>query len=182
MERSHSTSSRQDNFPQVKEEPKASNPMSFSNILSSNTADPPEATPRVLPPTKHFKKTHSVPNGDAGPPSAIFRKSSYKAGLVKNESSDPPKPSKTDDHRSSPAKIPKSKSKAVSSMSDKENHKIAQELARIDAMEHSDVESSKWTVAKQDFIRSRNKRSLDTENTEESKRKVSNRHTVLMRL
>lgn len=173
VEHSHSVSSRHDSYPKVKEEPKASNPMSFSNILSSNTADAPDITPRGLPPTKQFRKTHSVPNGDVGPPSAIFRKSSHRASPVQYENSEPHKPSKSDEHRPYSAKNPKAKSKAITSMSDKENHRIEQELVRIDAMELSDIESPEWAIAKQDFARSRKKRLLDLEKAEDSKCKVS---------
>lgn len=60
-------------------------------------------------------------------------------------------------------------------MSDKENQRIEQELARIDAVEHSEVESTEWETAKQNFLRLRNKRLLDVDKMEESKRKASHR-------
>lgn len=177
MEHSHSSSSRQDSHTRVKEEPKASNPMSFSNILSSNTADlpPPTATTTKngLPPTKQFRKTHTVPKGDVAPPSTILRRSSHKTNHIKTEHSETPKPPKGDESRPHPVKNSKVKSKPVHSQSDKENQRIQQELARIDAMEHSEVESAEWKTTKQDFLRLRNKRLLDVDKAEESKRKAS---------
>ncbi|KAI4103086.1 MAG: hypothetical protein L6R37_004040 [Teloschistes peruensis] len=180
MEHSHSGSSRQDNHTRVKEEPKASNPMSFSNILSSNTADlpPPTTTTTTttkngLPPTKQFRKTHSVPKGEVAPPSTILRRSSHKAHNIKTEHSETPKPPKGDENRSHPVKNSKVKTKPVHSQSDKENQRIGQELARIDAIEHSEVESAEWETTKQDFLRLRNKRLLDVDKAEESQRKAS---------
>ncbi|KAL8667672.1 MAG: hypothetical protein Q9202_000527 [Teloschistes flavicans] len=170
MEHSHSSSSRHDSHTRVKEEPKASNPMSFSNILSCNTADPPTTTTTTkngLPPTKQFRKTHSVPKGDAAPPSTIHRRSSHKANHIKTEHSETPKPPKGDENRPHPVKTSKVKTKPVHSMSDKENQRIEQELARIDAVEHSEVESTEWETAKQNFLRLRNKRLLDMDKTEE---------------
>ncbi|KAL8705003.1 MAG: hypothetical protein Q9201_001848 [Fulgogasparrea decipioides] len=170
LEHTHSVGSRHEGHPRVKEEPKATNPMSFSNILSSNAADPPSTTAHGLPPAKQFR-TYAGPNGDVGPPAAIFRKSSHKSSPIRPESSEPLKPSKGDDHRSYPVKQTKAKPKAVASLSDKENHRVEQELARIDAMELSDIESAEWATAKQDFAGSRNKRLLEVDKVEDSKRK-----------
>ncbi|KAL8688729.1 MAG: hypothetical protein Q9218_005428 [Villophora microphyllina] len=163
MEHSQSSSSRHESHSRVKEEPKASNPMSFSNILSSNTADTPITIKNELPPTKHFRKTHSVPNGDIAPPSTTFRRSSHKASPMKIEHLEPHKHSKGDEVRPHQIKSAKIKTKPVHSMSDKENQRIEQEISRIDALEHSDLESADWEMAKQDFSRSRNKRLLDVD-------------------
>lgn len=58
-------------------------------------------------------------------------------------------------------------------MSDKENARVQKELARIDAMELSDIENPEWELAKQDFIRASKKRLLEVAQAEGNKRKVS---------
>ncbi|KAI4177743.1 MAG: hypothetical protein LQ343_000207 [Gyalolechia ehrenbergii] len=170
-EHPHSRTNRHESHPRPHEEPKASNPMSFSNILSSNAADPPTMTPRTLPPAKQFRKTASVPNGDLGPASGLFRRSSHKSTLAANESAEPRRSSKGDAHHSSSIKTTKAKVKSALSVSDKENDRIQKELARIDAMELSDVDSSEWTMAKQDFLMLNNKRLLTVDEAEANKRK-----------
>lgn len=57
--------------------------------------------------------------------------------------------------------------------SDKENERVKKELAKIDAMELSDLESPKWETKKHDYAQVSQKRHLDVEDAESSKRKVS---------
>ncbi|KAL8716039.1 MAG: hypothetical protein Q9225_006279 [Loekoesia sp. 1 TL-2023] len=171
LEHSHTNSSRRESLPRPQEEPQATNPMSFSTILSNNAADPPNTTPRGLPPIKQFRKIPSVPNGDVVPASGMFRRSSHKPNPATNESSEPRRPSKGEVYHLSSIKTNKPKAKSAVSMSDKENDRVQKELARIDAMELSDIDSSEWAVVKQDFLRSNNKRLIEIENAEASKRK-----------
>ncbi|KAL8942084.1 MAG: hypothetical protein Q9216_001850 [Gyalolechia sp. 2 TL-2023] len=170
-EHPHSGNSQRESHPRPQEEPKASNPMSFSNILSSNSADPPATTPRTLPPTKQFRKTPSIPNGTLGPASGMFRRSSHKNTPATNESVEPQRPSKGDVHQSSSIKTAKAKAKSALLVSDREHDRIQKELAKIDAMELSDVESSEWTIAKQDFLILNNKRLMMVDEAEANKRK-----------
>lgn len=172
-EHSYSVGSRHENNPRTQEDHKASNPMSFSNILSSNAPDVPSSTPAGLPPVKQFRKAPSTPNGDAGPPSTAFRRSSYKSAPATNEHREPSKPSKAEISHPTPVKAHKSKAKAVPSVSDKENERIEKEIARIDAMELSDIDSPDWATAKQDFVRQCNKRLIGLQQAEDNKRKVS---------
>lgn len=161
----------------VMEEPKAtrtSDPMSFSSILSSNAADPPKSTPRALPASKQFRRTSYTPNRDSAPVSSTSRKASQKSapltsdypGLVK-------RPVKAEPHSPAPAKNLNNNHKAGVLLSDKENEKVKKEMAKIDAMELSDIESPKWATKKQDYAQLSQKRFLDIEGAENIKRKVS---------
>ncbi|KAL9601715.1 MAG: hypothetical protein Q9219_002326 [cf. Caloplaca sp. 3 TL-2023] len=171
LEHSHSSSSRRESLPRPPEEHKVTNPMSFSNILSSNAVDPPHPTPHALPPTKQFRKTPSIPNGEPGPASGTFRRASHKSIPAINESSEPRRPSKSDAGHPNLAKTSKAKARSAPSMSDKENDRIQRELARIDAMDLSDIDSHEWITVKQDFLRLSQKRLLAAEEMEVNRRK-----------
>ncbi|KAL8926749.1 MAG: hypothetical protein Q9208_002823 [Pyrenodesmia sp. 3 TL-2023] len=173
LEHSYSGGSRRESHPRPVEDTKASNPMSFSNILSSNAVDPPVATPRELPPTKQFKKAAPISNGELGPASAMFRRSSHKPTPTTTTHEQPQsrKISKIDIPHSTPTKTPKTKARSTVSISDKENERIRKELAKIDAMELSEIDSHEWDATKQDFIRASKKRLLDIGNEEDIKRK-----------
>ncbi|KAL8855170.1 MAG: hypothetical protein Q9221_000076 [Calogaya cf. arnoldii] len=170
-EHSYSFGSRHENQTRTQEDHKASNPMSFSNILSSNAPEVISSTPAALPPLKQFRKAPSTPNGDTGPPSAAFRRSSHKSVPAINEHREPPKPLKADLSHPPAVKTPKSKAKVGPSVSDKENKRIDKEIARINAMELSDIESLDWAPAKQDFVRQSNKRLMGVQQAEDNKRK-----------
>ena len=172
LEHSHSGSSRRESHPRPQEESKASNPMSFSNILSSNAADPPNRPPRGLPPSRQFRKTPSITNGDLGPASGMFRRSSHKSNPLANESSEPRRASKGDVYHPSSVKTAKVKAKPAISISDKENDRVQKEVARIDTLDLSDIDSPEWANVKQDFLTSNNKRLAEVDNAEASKRKV----------
>lgn len=172
-EHSYSVGSRHENSNRTQEDHKASNPMSFSNILSSNAPDVPSSTPAGLPPVKQFRRAPSTPNGDAGPPSTAFRRSSHKSALAIDGHRELPKPSKAEISHPIPVKAHRPKARVVPSASDKENERIEKEIARIDAMELSDIDSPDWTPAKQDFVRQSNKRLIEVQQTEDNKRKVS---------
>ena len=60
-----------------------------------------------------------------------------------------------------------------STMSDKENEKVKKAIADIDAAQHSDLESPGWTTAKGNYTQLGQKRQLDIEDAESSKRKAS---------
>ena len=74
---------------------------------------------------------------------------------------------------SAPAKIQNPlKVKPSSMTSDKENEKVRKEMAKIDAMDLSDIESPEWELAKQKHVQASLKRQRDVENAENDKRKV----------
>ena len=60
-------------------------------------------------------------------------------------------------------------------LSEKENEQVKAEMAKIDAMDLSDLESPEYEAAKYIFVQSRTKRQLDVEAAEVPKRKVSSR-------
>ena len=179
---SNGTDTQQRNTSNAMEEPKTtrtSDPMAFSSILSSNAADPPKSTPRTLPASKQFRKNSYTPNRDSVPAASASRKASQKPvpsasdypGLVK-------RPVKAEPHSPAPAKNLNNNHKAGVPLSDKENEKVKKELAKINAMELSDIESPKWATKKQDYAQLSQKRYLDIEGVENVKRKVS---TLLIR-
>lgn len=113
-------------------------------------------------------------NGDTPSTSVTTRKAHQKPTA---SSSDYPgltrRPVKVEADPTASVKVTSSKSKANTMTSDKENEKVRKELAKIDAMELSDIESPKWMVAKENHARSSQKRYLDVENAENGRRKVS---------
>ena len=66
-----------------------------------------------------------------------------------------------------------SRPKPSSVTSDKENEKVKKEMARIDAMDLSDIESPEWESDKQRYLESSQKRQRDVEAAEDIKRKVA---------
>ncbi|KAI4192087.1 MAG: hypothetical protein LQ346_004496 [Caloplaca aetnensis] len=169
LEHSQSGGSRRESHPRPLEDAKASNPMSFSNILSDSAGDPPMATPRELPPTKQFKKPSSTSNGDIGPASAMFRRASHKSTPTTSTQEQPQyrKPSKNHVHYPAPLKTSKPKARSTVSMSDKENERIRKELAKIDTTELSDIDTPEWEITKQDFIRAKTGRQRFREKNKE---------------
>ncbi|KAL8781032.1 MAG: hypothetical protein Q9213_006177 [Squamulea squamosa] len=170
-ENSYSVGSYHESKSRPQEDHKASNPMSFSNILSSNAPDVPTHTPAGLPPVKQFRKASSTPNGDAGPPSTAFRRSSHKSTPTRAEHQEPSRLFKADVAHPPSTRASKPKAKAGTLISNKENEQIDKEFAKIDAMELSDVESPDWATAKQEFAQQSNKRLMEVEQAEIVKRK-----------
>lgn len=85
------------------------------------------------------------------------------------------RPAKAEVETAAPMKVFNHKSKASAVASDKENEKVRKEMAKIDAMELSDIESPKWATAKNDHVLSTQKRYLEVEEAENGRRKVSDR-------
>ena len=163
----------------VKEEStpaKRSDPMSFSNILSDNAPEPPKSTPRALPASRVFKNSSSAPNGDGKSASAAPRKMSKAASSKaspapsKNAAKVGPDPRGGATFTSKAAGALKRKPPVIS---EKDNEQVKAEMAKIDAMELSDIESPEYDAAKYIFAQSRPKRQLDVEAAEMPKRKVS---------
>ena len=111
----------------------------------------------------------------ATPPNTSVRKAPPKSFPIKDEllaeaSKDMPTPKETPTPRSKPTKAQLAKKAA--SLVDKENEKVLQAMADIDAMEHSDVESPGWADAKEKHLQMSRKRLLAVEGLEQDKRKV----------
>lgn len=164
------THSRANNEPR---NTRTSDPMAFSSILTALPADPPKPPSRAAPSSKQFRRTSAL-NGDTPSNSVTTRKSHQKPAP---SSSDYPgltrRPVKVEADPAAPVKATSSKSKAITMASDKENEKVRKEMAKIDAMELSEIETPKWTPAKVNHARSSQKRYLDVEDAESGRRKVS---------
>ncbi len=146
-------------------------PMAFANILSSNDPDPPKSTPRSTPASKQLKSASYTPNGDAKSSTATSRAAATK---VTSSPKDPGKRSIRAEYE------PNARVKGVGTSkpkpggtSDKENEKVKKEMARIDAMEKSDLESPDFEDDKQKHAQASQKRQRDVEAIEDIKRKVS---------
>ena len=152
---------------------RTSDPMAFSSILTALPADTPKPLSRPAPSSKQFRRTSTV-NGDTPSTSVATRKAHQKPHP---SSSDYPgltrRPVKVEADPAAPVKVTSSKSKASTMTSDNENEKVRKEMAKIDAMEMSDIESPKWAKAKENHVRSSQKRYLEVENAENGRRKVS---------
>lgn len=151
--------------------------MAFSSILSNNVADPPTPVSRPAPPPKQTRKSAQTANGDTSSRSPAPRKSHQKPPP---SSSDYPgllrRPIKAEPDSVAPAKASSSRSKASTISAEKaerECEKVRKEMARIEAMDLSDIESPKWAVEKEKHERASHKRYLDVEESESTRRKVS---------
>ena len=156
--------------------------MAFSSILTAPPADPPKPLPRPTPSTKQFRRTSTV-NGDTPSSSVTTRKAHQKPTP---SSSDYPgltrRAVKVEADSGAPVKAIGSKSKASTVTSNKENEKVRKEMAKIDAMELSDIESPKWASAKESHARSSQKRYREVEDAENDRRKVSEPNRVDLEL
>lgn len=151
--------------------------MAFSSILSNNVTDPPIPVSRPAPPPKQTRKSVQAANGDTSSNSPAPRKSHQKSAP---SASDYPgllrRPIKTEPDSVAPGKASSSRSKASTISAEKaerESEKVRKELARIEAMDLSDIESPRWAVEKEKYARASNKRYLDVEESENTRRKVS---------
>jgi len=149
-------------------------PMAFSNILSSNDPDPLKPIPQSTPASKQLKSSSYAPNGDAKPSTAISRKAATKATSSPKDHAAPVKRSVKAEYE--PATLSKGLGNSRPKPgvpSDKENEKVKKEMARIDLMETSDLESPDFEDAKQKHVQVSQKRQRDVEAAEDIKRKVS---------
>lgn len=163
---------------EVREEPESkpvrtSDPMSFSSILSSNPADPPKAFTQKLPAVKQFpRKAHPL-NGDTLHIDAEHPIHNALS-LPIDDTVSLRKSAKSKTHPHTVAKIVPSGPKSTSyTLSDKQNEKVKTEMGRIDTIRLSDIEGLAWAVKKEEYALLNQKRQLDVDSVEESKRKVS---------
>ena len=164
---------------------KRSDPMSFSNILSSGPPDPPKPVVRATPASRVFKNSSSVPDGETKARPAP-RKSQSKNSSSKAASSSAKTLHKGEAEMAGlvTGSLTNGKSngnakRKSSILLQKENELVKMELAKIDAMELSDLDSPEFVAAKESYIQSSKKRQLDVENAELPKRKVSLRPTTI---
>lgn len=160
-----------------REEPKPTrkaDPMSFSNILSNDAPEPPKSTPRSMPALKVFKSSSHSANGDGKTASAAPRKSLSKAAMSPKDFPGLPKSSvKADpDVVAAPTKATVNGKRKSTVLSDQENAKVEKEMAKIDAMELSDLDSPIYDAAKREYVQSSQKRQRAVEAAEDVKRKV----------
>lgn len=120
-------------------------------------------------------------NGDAPSNTTSARKTHQKTTPSSN---DYPgltrRPVKVEAEAAAPVKA-SSKSKASLIAAEKENEKVRKEMAKIDAMALSDIESPKWASAKEKHVLSSQKRYLDIEEEETGRRKVSKSGSAVSR-
>ena len=149
---------------------KKPDPMSFSNILSSDTAETPRPTTRGNSAVKATKVLSPKVNGDNVKASPLpTRKASNKANSSTKPSIDAGK-NKSDFVTPAPPKTAAStKRKQVAAA--KDNEKVLKEMAKIDALELSDIENSEFDSARQEYLQTLKNRQLAVEALENGKRK-----------
>ena len=151
---------------------RAADPMSFSNILTSNNNEPPKTVSKVMPAVKQFHRKSHTPNGDTGSV-LISKKTPSKRGPSPNENlGSTRKLGKAKIQSPAAPKLAVNSNKIVTVMSDKENEKVKKEMERIDAMEMSEAESPAWAAERDAYVEISRKRQLDVDAVEDRKRKV----------
>ena len=141
---------------------RTADPMSFSSILSSNTVDPPKSAAKKVPPVKRFQRPSKTTNGDT-PSSELTLPKARREATSSPKVDLGPKPAEV---KHTPVH------KKAIKPSQRDNEKIQQALADINAMVLSDVESPGWTEAKEKHGGQARKRLLAVEDGEGGKRKV----------
>ena len=170
--------------PKVKREEQPStrraDPMSFSNILSGEAPEPPpKPSPRAMPSSKAFKNSASVTNGDAKAASASSRKPVTKTATPKASPAVGRGSTKNEADGPAHAKSSSISKRKVLAQSDKENSKVKAEMAKIDALDLSDIDSPIYEDAKENFLQFSRKRQTAIEASENVKRKVKSLHLDL---
>ena len=148
-----------------------SDPMSFSNILSGDVLQTPKPALRQASPAKHSKNASNTVNGDTISTPAPPRKSLSRATTSSNHASAPSQESQklavdTSTLLKGPGGI---KRKVVNSA--KDSDRVEKEMAKIDSMGLSDIDSSAFEGARQMHIQLSKKRQHDVEAAETIKRK-----------
>ena len=169
--------------PQVKREDapaaRRADPMSFSNILSGDTPEPPKPAPRPVSTSKSSKSNTDIVNGETKITSAPSRKSAGKNSTPKTASAHQKSLSKVASDPPSRVKHTSSQRRKAAVNIERDNEKIKAEMAKIEAMEMSDIESPAYDEAKENFTHLKRKREAEVEKTEIAKRKVKTHRTCL---
>ncbi|KAI9700358.1 MAG: putative DNA helicase ino80 [Candelina mexicana] len=152
---------------------RSSDPMAFSSILSNSNSEPLASPPFSRPSPKESRQ--SVRTSAKQPASLVeeqlVRASSRRASdNTLTPTSDRPVKSKVNGNTEKDRTRSTGSSKSRPTTSDKENDTQAA-LAKIDAMDVSDVEIPVFEAEKARFNRRSNKRTLEIENLESGKRK-----------
>ena len=148
--------------------PKKPDPMSFSNILSSDTTEPPRPATRGNSMMKSAKVASPTINGDSKAPTSS-RKVSTKANSSPRPLSDASK-NKPEFVTPAPPRLPSAAKRKQASIA-KDNERVMKEMARIESLELSDIETSEFEDARQQYLRMLKKRQLAIEALEQGKRK-----------
>lgn len=145
--------------------------MSFSNILSNNTAEttPAATLPRSMPVSKVFKNSAVVTNGDSKPLLGATRKTSTKSS-TKGSPVIGKSPVRADLDILVPPKTTSHKRKAHV-LSEKENERVEREMTRIETTELSDLDVPAYESAKRKYDQSRQLHLQGQEDDEKFKRK-----------
>ena len=160
----------------IQEEPKApsvrkSDPMSFSNILSSDILETPKSTSRIATQTtKVLKSSADAVNGISKASAAVPRKALTKTLASPKPSSDFRSIRSTDPNVPAPLKS-SGTAKRRPAVSAKDNERVQKEMAKIDAMDLSDVDSPDFEGERQVHKNLLSKREQDVEVSENVKRK-----------
>lgn len=159
---------------------RTSDPMSFSSILSSNAADPPKTTTRPQLTSKQSRRSSNTPNGDT-PSSSMVTRKSYQKNI--SSANDYPgllrRPVKPEVEPTISARTVSSTHKAPLANSGRDNERVKKEMAKIDAMELSDIDSPSWATAKKNYAMWCRKRFVEIEEIEDNKRKVMERYAPI---
>lgn len=158
---------------------RTADPMSFSSILSNNATDPPKPSSRPSHSSKQVRKSSHTVNGETPTSTAPTRKTQQKStpstndypGLMR-------RPVKVEAESTFSVKA-SGKSRSSIIAAEKESEKVRKEIAKIDALALSDIESPKWATAKENHVLSAHKRYADIENAETGRRKVSKSDSVM---
>ena len=127
-----------------------------------------------MPSTRQFRKSLNSSNGEPAFGGIGPRRSQSKAASATNDHPNLTRRApKAEAEGSAPTKSGNSGSKALTLTQGRDNLRVKKELAKIDAMELSDIESPKWAAAKENYALSSRNRYRAIEAEESSKRKVS---------
>lgn len=139
-------------------------------------------TPRSMPTSKQPTNDFYVPDGESKPLRANGRKTASKSISSPKEHPEPIRRSaKAEADPFIPSKMVGGSKLKPGLTSDKENERVKKEIAKIDAMEMSDVETSEFEAAKQEHVQLSQKRQRDVEVGEIIKRKVGHMQSIHQR-
>ena len=146
--------------------------MAFSSILSSSEPDRTSSGFHSMPVSKHLRTSSYDDNGDTKTPAILSRKAATKTMSPKDYPTQTKRSIKAEEEFFNSAKsIGVNKAKPTITW-DRENEKVRKEMAKIDAMELSDLEGPDCEAAKQRYNKIMQKRQRGIEDIEDNKRKV----------
>lgn len=167
-------SSKADEEPEVKPT-RTADPMAFSSILSNDPSEAPKPLSEKLPAVKQFQRKPHVPNGDTTPTFSTKKAVYEPTSLPIEDSGNSRKPAKAKSQMAATLKAPSTSiQKPIKrALSEKENEKIKSEMAKIDAKDLGDIDGPAWEAKKEAYGLLNQKRQMNVDTSEDSKRKVS---------